>query len=83
VLTARADSSGVTMQVIDHGPGIPAASKVLVFQAFQRLDDRSTGGVGLGLAVAKGFMEAMGGSIRAFDTDGGGLTMQLRLPLAT
>jgi two-component system sensor histidine kinase KdpD len=53
-----------------------------VFQAFQRLDDRSSGGIGLGLAVAKGFVEAMGGSIRAFDTDGGGVTMQLRLPLA-
>ena len=43
LLTARADSSGVTMQVIDHGPGIPAESKTRVFQAFQRLDDRSSG----------------------------------------
>lgn len=82
-LVARADSSGVTLQVVDHGPGVPNESKSLVFQAFQRLDDRSTGGVGLGLAVAKGFVEATGGSIRAFDTEGGGLTMQLRLPLAT
>ena len=82
-LVARADSSGVTLQVVDHGPGVPNESKTVVFQAFQRLDDRSTGGVGLGLAVAKGFVEATGGSIRAFDTEGGGLTMQLRLPLAT
>ncbi len=81
-LAARADSTGVTVEVIDHGPGIPADAKVRVFEAFQRLDDRSSGGVGLGLAVAKGFMEAMGGSVRAFDTDGGGLTMQVRLPLA-
>jgi two-component system sensor histidine kinase KdpD len=81
-LTARSDSSGVTVEVVDHGPGIPAEAKVRVFEAFQRLDDRSSGGVGLGLAVAKGFVEAMGGSIRAFDTDGGGLTMQVRLPLA-
>jgi two-component system sensor histidine kinase KdpD len=81
-LTARADSTGVTVEVVDHGPGIPAEAKVRVFDAFQRLDDRSSGGVGLGLAVAKGFVEAMGGSIRAFDTDGGGLTMQVRLPLA-
>jgi two-component system sensor histidine kinase KdpD len=82
LLTARADSTGVTVEVIDHGPGIPAEAKTRVFEAFQRLDDRSGGGVGLGLAVAKGFVEAMGGSIRAFDTDGGGLTMQVRLPLA-
>ncbi|MDX6257513.1 MAG: two-component system, OmpR family, sensor histidine kinase KdpD [Frankiales bacterium] len=81
-LTARADSTGVTVEVVDHGPGIPAEAKLRVFEAFQRLDDRSSGGVGLGLAVAKGFVEAMGGSIRAFDTDGGGLTMQVRLPLA-
>ncbi|BEP15067.1 hypothetical protein acdb102_33780 [Acidothermaceae bacterium B102] len=81
-LTARADTTGVTVEVVDHGPGIPAAAKVRAFEAFQRLDDRSSGGVGLGLAVARGFMEAMGGTIRAFDTDGGGLTMQVRLPLA-
>lgn len=81
-LRARADSTGVTVEVIDHGPGIPAVAKARVFEAFQRLDDRSGGGVGLGLAVAKGFVEAMGGTIRAFDTDGGGLTMQVRLPLA-
>jgi two-component system, OmpR family, sensor histidine kinase KdpD len=82
MLTARADSTGVTVEVVDHGPGIPADAKLKVFDAFQRLDDRSSGGVGLGLAVAKGFVEAMGGTIRAFDTDGGGLTMQVRLPLA-
>ena len=81
-LTARADSTGVTLEVVDHGPGIPTEAKLRVFEAFQRLDDRSSGGVGLGLAVAKGFVEAMGGSIRAFDTDGGGVTMQVRLPLA-
>ena len=82
-LTARADSTGVSVEVVDHGPGIPADAKLRIFDAFQRLDDRSAGGVGLGLAVAKGFVEAMGGTIRAFDTDGGGVTMQIRLPLAT
>ncbi|MDX6245613.1 MAG: two-component system, OmpR family, sensor histidine kinase KdpD [Frankiales bacterium] len=81
-LRARADSTGVTVEVVDHGPGIPAEAKGRIFEAFQRLDDRSSGGVGLGLAVAKGFVEAMGGTLRAFDTDGGGLTMQVRLPLA-
>ena len=49
---------------------------------FQRLDDDS-GGVGLGLAVAKGLAEAMGGALIADASPGGGLTMRLRLPLAT
>jgi two-component system sensor histidine kinase KdpD len=51
------------------------------FAPFQRLGDRdATAGVGLGLSVAKGFTEAMGGSIRAEDTPGGGLTMVISLP---
>ena len=51
-----------------------------MFEPFQRLGDRTTDGVGLGLAVARGFMEAMGGSIAAEDTPGGGLTMVLSVP---
>lgn len=50
-------------------------------RAFQRLDDRHAG-VGLGLAVAKGFAEAMGGTIAAVDTPGGGLTIRVTLPVA-
>ncbi len=47
-----------------------------MFEPFQRLGDRPSGdGVGLGLAVARGFVEAMGGEIRMEDTPGGGLTM--------
>lgn len=51
-----------------------------MFQPFQRLNDRDTRGVGLGLSVAKGFTEAMGGSIHAEDTPGGGLTVVISLP---
>jgi two-component system sensor histidine kinase KdpD len=55
-----------------------------MFQPFQRLNDvPSTTGVGLGLAVAKGFTEAMGGTLTAEETPGGGLTMVIRLPLST
>jgi len=53
-----------------------------LFEPFQRLDDRSNKGVGLGLTVARGFIEAMGGWLAADTTEGGGLTMRLRLPLA-
>lgn len=76
------------LRIVDHGKGIPAANVVAMFRPFQRLDDVSYGavggtGVGLGLAVAKGFIEIMGGTIVAEETPGGGLTMIIRLPLST
>jgi two-component system sensor histidine kinase KdpD len=69
----------VVLEVIDHGRGVPGEAKQRIFEPFQRLDDRPSG-VGLGLAVAKGFTEAMGGSISAADTPGGGLTIRVALP---
>ena len=67
--------------MVDHGPGIPAADRDRVFAPFQRLDDRSTtSGLGLGLAIARGFTEAMSGTLTASDTPGGGLTMTITLP---
>jgi two-component system, OmpR family, sensor histidine kinase KdpD len=75
----RADT--VVLEVVDHGHGVPDALKPQIFEPFQRLDDRNAG-VGLGLAVAKGFAEAMGGSIEAADTPGGGLTVRVTLPVA-
>ena len=66
----------VTVAVADHGPGVPAEARELIFEPFQRLGD-SGRGVGLGLAVAKGFCDAMGIGIDVADTPGGGLTMTL------
>ncbi|MGO4432621.1 ATP-binding protein [Paenarthrobacter sp. RAF9] len=72
------------LRIIDHGQGVPAANVLRMFQPFQRLNDvPATTGVGLGLAVAKGFTEAMGGTLTAEETPGGGLTMVIRLPLST
>ncbi|MCG2623641.1 DUF4118 domain-containing protein [Arthrobacter sp. I2-34] len=72
------------LRIIDHGQGVPSADVVDMFRPFQRLDDVSSGtGVGLGLAVAKGFTETMGGRLLAEQTPGGGLTMVVRLPLST
>jgi two-component system sensor histidine kinase KdpD len=71
------------LEVIDHGRGVPDDLKPRIFEPFERLGDRSGAGVGLGLAVAKGFAEAMGARLEAVDTPGGGLTMRITLPIAS
>ncbi|SEJ47924.1 two-component system, OmpR family, sensor histidine kinase KdpD [Arthrobacter sp. yr096] len=82
--TTLAGQPASELRIIDHGQGVPAASVLQMFQPFQRLDDvPAATGVGLGLAVAKGFTEAMGGTLTAEETPGGGLTMVIRLPLST
>jgi two-component system sensor histidine kinase KdpD len=84
-VAVRASAYGeqVELWVVDHGRGLPKGSSTAVFAPFQRLGDRdATPGVGLGLSVAKGFTEAMGGTIRAEDTPGGGLTLVISLPEA-
>jgi two-component system sensor histidine kinase KdpD len=71
------------IRVVDHGRGIPPADRDRVFQPFQRLGDRDNStGIGLGLAVARGFSEAMQGSLTPEETPGGGLTMVLCLAIA-
>ncbi|PRY70291.1 two-component system sensor histidine kinase KdpD [Glaciihabitans tibetensis] len=73
----------VQLRVVDSGPGIPVARRREVFEPFQRLGDTdNTSGVGLGLALAKGFTEAMNGTLEVEDTPGGGLTMVVELPEA-
>ena len=79
MLRAKEDGDRVVLDVVDHGSGVPAGLKERIFEPFARLDARSPG-VGLGLAVAKGFAEAMGGTIVAVDTPGGGLTVRVTLP---
>ncbi|MEZ0363982.1 ATP-binding protein [Mycobacterium sp. pUA109] len=70
----------VLISVIDEGRGIPEGAADHMFDAFQRLGDHdNTTGVGLGLSVARGFVEAMGGTIQASDTPGGGLTVVVDL----
>ena len=71
----------VQLHVVDHGPGVSDAQKHQMFAAFQRLGDtQGREGLGLGLAVARGLTEALGGLLIAEDTPGGGLTMVLDLP---
>lgn len=71
----------VELSIIDHGPGVATEDRERIFDPFQRLGDTAAGtGVGLGLAVAKGIVSAMGGSLDVKDTPGGGLTMVVTLP---
>ncbi|MBP2190048.1 sensor histidine kinase [Nocardia goodfellowii] len=79
-VTAEVTGDRVSIAVVDTGPGIAPGSEEQLFEPFQRLGDRdNTTGVGLGLAVVRGFVEAMGGTVHAEPTPGGGLTMLVDL----
>jgi two-component system sensor histidine kinase KdpD len=79
---ASAHAEHVELRVVDSGPGVSRAGADRLFVAFQHLDDRDHGGLGLGLSVARGFTEAMGGTLTAEDTPAGGLTLVVSLPAA-
>ncbi len=71
----------VDIRVIDRGPGIQREDRERVFRPFQRVgDSEKRAGVGLGLAVARGFVQAVGGDLDIEDTPGGGCTMVIRIP---
>ncbi len=85
-LVAREVRSGVDIDVVDHGEGIPYEMRERIFDAFtqmERSETRTKGGTGLGLSIVRGLVEAMGGQVAVADTPGGGATFTVSLPTAT
>ncbi|MGW8566561.1 DUF4118 domain-containing protein [Isoptericola sp. NPDC055881] len=79
-VAASSTPDDVEVRVVDTGPGVPDDRKETMFQPFQRLDDTGSG-LGLGLAVADGLARAVGATVTAEDTPGGGLTMVVSAPV--
>lgn len=72
------------VRVLDRGPGVPELELETIFEPFTRSEksrDRKSGGVGLGLAIARRAIESHGGSIRARPRAGGGLVVEMRVPM--
>lgn len=72
-------------EIVDHGEGIPEQLRSKIFDRFYRSDtsrNRETGGSGLGLAIVRSIVALHSGSVSAHDTDGGGATFRVELPLA-
>lgn len=82
--SARSGTSEAVLRVSDSGPGVPEDALTKLFEPFYRLDDargRQTGGVGLGLAITERAVRFHGGKVSAFNRNGNGLVVEIRLPL--
>jgi two-component system sensor histidine kinase CpxA len=87
-LTSEAKAGGheALLRVSDSGPGVPPEALAKLFEPFYRLDDargRQTGGVGLGLAITERAVRFHGGRVVASNRNGGGLVVEIRLPMIT
>ena len=80
-IDARVENASLILEVLDRGPGLPPEQIGRVFDLFYRAPDARPGGTGLGLPIVRGFVEAQGGRVRAFNRDGGGAVFQIELPL--
>ncbi|HEX4504808.1 MAG TPA: ATP-binding protein [Alphaproteobacteria bacterium] len=84
-LSLRRDTDEAVLRIVDYGPGIPVSERENVLRPFYRIDgsrSRDTGGIGLGLSIASDTISAHGGKMALSETPGGGLTVEIRLPVA-
>lgn len=80
-INANCEGERLTVNVSDRGPGLPSESRAQIFEKFYRGEDRKAGGLGLGLSIARGFVEAHGGQLTAENRDGGGARFTISLPV--
>ncbi|WP_136524130.1 sensor histidine kinase [Geomonas ferrireducens] len=81
-VSAAVSGDRVTIEVTDHGAGVPDQELGRIFNKFYRVPvPEGAGGTGLGLSICKGIVEAHGGSIRAENLAGGGLRSLVTLPV--
>jgi two-component system sensor histidine kinase KdpD len=80
-IDAEYTNDHLLISVSDRGPGIPIEATEQLFEKFYRGDNRKTGGLGLGLSIARGLIEAHGGRLTAENRDGGGARFTIRLPV--
>ena len=83
-IAARVSGDWLTLKVSDSGPGIPRRALRHIFDDFYRVDNdlnRTTGGTGIGLALVKKFVVAMGGRVTAENNEGPGCTITIVLPV--
>jgi two-component system sensor histidine kinase KdpD len=80
VVHAGALHGACVISIIDHGPGIPPGDRERVFDEFVQLESADTG-AGLGLAIARAFVEAQSGTVTVEETNGGGATFAITVPI--
>jgi two-component system, OmpR family, sensor histidine kinase KdpD len=80
-LSASASDREVIVEVADRGPGIPSGEEARIFDKFYRARPAREGGVGLGLTICRGIIEAHGGRIWAENRSGGGALFRFSIPL--
>lgn len=82
-VAARCEEGALIIAVSDHGPGLPHGQEEKMFEKFYRGDQTKTGGLGLGLSIARGFVEAHGGRLTATNLPDGGARFTITLPAPT
>jgi two-component system sensor histidine kinase KdpD len=79
-ILARLEGDLLILQVADRGRGLPPDQLERIFDSFHRASTATTGGIGLGLAIVRGFVEAQGGRVNAINRQGGGALFTIIMP---